>query len=543
LQKFFFNPKSIITIISIHMFITTSFKLVVNREEKNQILKLMRNFSSAVRFSYKRLLEGFTTLQTYTITRQKFPELNSHYVSCAVEKAREIFQSCKARGQNPKKLIFGGRTLFEKLKKNHLQGKRLKELKRKWKEKRQGTLLSIGAKHKTHKGNLNLRFIPAEKGKNNLWLRIALKNRKFILARVKRDLSGKSDKWALFLAKILSGEQFPYTVELKLKDGQIYGFVKFLLDVPPQTITKEKGVIGIDVNARPFHLALAEVSTDGNLQSYKSIYLSHLLKFKSRNRKEYEEWLIAHEVVRFAKEKNKAIAIEDIKKLPKGKRGDGKAKLRKILQFFSYRRILKKIESLAIWEGIEIVKVNPAFTSVIGMMKYCPQYFIDKDIAGAYVIGRKALGFKEEIPKNYKKLLKSQVYIQYALWRLGKMEEELAGRLNEEKNKYKANGIKRDLRRLKREKKFLEKFLMEMSNSKSSQSEPETQEQGNLGKEPVRGEKSSQKLWRVLRVAFAIPLLGRLFVRDFSPLRPLMVQGKWEGIAERLGPDGFAGPP
>jgi IS605 OrfB family transposase len=525
------------------MFITTSFKLVVSKDEKEQILKLMRNFSSAVRFSYKRLLEGFTTLQTYTITRQKFPELNSHYVNCAVEKAREIFQSCKARGQNPKKLIFGGRTLFEKLKKNHLQGKRLKELKRKWKEKRQGTLISIGAKHITHKGNLNLRFIPAEKGKNNLLLRIALKNRKFILAKVKRDLSGKSDKWALFLAKILSGEQFPYTVELKLKDGQIYGFVRFSLDVPPQTITKSKGVIGIDVNARPFHLALAEVSPDGNLQSYKSIYLSHLLKCKSRNRKEYEEWLIAHEVVRFAKEKGKAIAIEDIKKLPKGKRGDGKAKIRKILQFFSYRRILKKIESLANQDGIEIVKVNPAFTSLIGMMKYCPQYFIDKDVAGAYVIGRKALGFKEEIPENYKKLLKSQIYIQYALWRLGKMEEELKNKLNQEKNKYKTNGIKRDLRRLKKEKKFLEKFLFEVSSRKSSQSEPETQKQGNLRKEPVRGEKSSQKLWRVLRVAFAIPLLGRFCVRDFSPLRPVVVQGKWEGVASRLGPDGFAGPP
>jgi IS605 OrfB family transposase len=525
------------------MFITTSFKLVVNREEKEQILKLMRNFSSAVRSSYKRLLEGFTTLQAYAITRQKFPELNSHYVNCAVEKAREIFQSCKSRGQNPKKLIFGGRTLFEKLKKNHLQGKRLKELKRKWKEKRQGTLLSIGAKHITHKGNLNLRFIPDENGKNNLLLRIALKNRKFILAKVKRDLSGKSDKWALFLSKILSWEQFPYTVELKLKNGQIYGFVRFSLDVPPQTITKEKGVIGIDVNARPFHLALAEVSTDGNLQSYKSIYLSHLLKYKSRNRKEYEEWLIAHEVIRFAKEKGRAIAIEDIKKLSKGKRGDGKAKLRKILQFFSYRRILKKIESLANQEGIEIVKVSPAFTSVIGMMKYCPQYFIDKDVAGAYVIGRKALGFKEEIPENYKKLLKSQIYIQYALWRLGKMEDELKNKLNQEKNKYKANGMRRDLRRLKKEKKFLEKFLVETNRKESSQSKPETQKQGNLWKEPVRGEKSSQKLWRVLRVAFAIPLLGGLFVRDFSPLRPVMVQGKWEGIAGRLGPDGFAGPP
>jgi predicted transposase len=91
LQKFHFKSESIITICLIHMFITTSFKLTVNKEEKEQILKLMRSFSSAVRFSYKRLLEGFTTLQAYTITRRKFPELNSHYVNCAVEKAGEIF--------------------------------------------------------------------------------------------------------------------------------------------------------------------------------------------------------------------------------------------------------------------------------------------------------------------------------------------------------------------------------------------------------------------------------------------------------------------
>jgi hypothetical protein len=119
----------------------------------------------------------------------------------------------------------------------------------------------------------------------------------------------------------------------------------------------------------------------------------------------------------------------------------------------------------------------------------------------------------------------------------------LKNKLNQEKNKYKANGIKRDLRRLKREKKFLEKFLFEVSSRKSSQSEPETQYQVNREKEPVRGPESGQKLWRVLRVAFAIPLLGRSFVRDFSPLRPVVVQGMWEGIAERLGPDGFAGPP
>jgi hypothetical protein len=34
----------------------------------------------------------------------------------------------------------------------------------------------------------------------------------------------------------------------------------------------------------------------------------------------------------------------------------------------------------------------------------------------------------------------------------------------------------------------------------------------------VRGEKSSQKLWRVLVVAFYMPLLERSFIRGFSLL-------------------------
>jgi hypothetical protein len=85
--------------------------------------------------------------------------------------------------------------------------------------------------------------------------------------------------------------------------------------------------------------------------------------------------------------------------------------------------------------------------------------------------------------------------------------------------------------------------LLEVSSRKSPQSEPETQKQGNRRKEPVRGPGSGQKPYGVLMVALYIPLLGRSFARDFSPLRPVLVQGKWEGIAGRLGPDGFAGPP
>ncbi len=56
-------------------------------------------------------------------------------------------------------------------------------------------------------------------------------------------------------------------------------------------------------------------------------------------------------------------------------------------------------------KGMGVIEVNPAYTLFIGMLKYAPQFSIDKDIAGAYVIGRRALGFKEDTPENYERLL------------------------------------------------------------------------------------------------------------------------------------------
>jgi hypothetical protein len=49
------------------------------------------------------------------------------------------------------------------------------------------------------------------------------------------------------------------------------------------------------------------------------------------NSKDHQEWILAHQLLDIAIQKNKAIAIENLKKLKKGKRGDGKAKLRKRL--------------------------------------------------------------------------------------------------------------------------------------------------------------------------------------------------------------------
>ena len=59
------------------------------------------------------------------------------------------------------------------------------------------------------------------------------------------------------------------------------------------------------------------------------------------------------------------------------------------------------------------------------MLRYAPQLNIDKDIASAYVIGRRALGFKEGTPENCEKLLKDKAYLEFALKRYEEREKEL----------------------------------------------------------------------------------------------------------------------
>jgi transposase, putative, N-terminal domain len=425
-----------------------------NTQDKEIILDLMRRFSSTMRYAYKRLLEGEKRKDLKKQLSRLF-NINTRYSDDAIFLAQSMITSCKERGQNPKKLIFGSRKLFEQLKKNHLTGKRRKQLKTKWRESRQGNLYSRGDKSK--QGNLNLRF---ERINDELYLRINTGDRQYIYAKVIRSVKRKNDKWIEFMFMLENAYQtrqwFPYSVRLKVKNGNIYAFISVEEKLPPITIKKDNGIIGIDVNAYPFHLALAFTSKDGNLEKYQSISLNELLEVNSEKR-QYLEWQIAHKIIEIAKKENKAIAIENLEKLPKGKRGDGFVKLRIRLQKWSYKRLLNKIEILAKRNGIELIKVNPAYTSVIGKLKYTPQYNIDKDIAGAYVIARRGLGFKEKLPKNYKELLNDTDFLSYTIARIEDNIKKLKQKLKEEKNEYKKNKLKTQLSKIKKKPKNITK--------------------------------------------------------------------------------------
>ena len=242
---------------------------------------------------------------------------------------------------------------------------------------------------------------------------------------------------------------------------------------------------------------------------------------------------IAHQIIEIAKKENKAIAIENLDKLPEGKRGDGFAKLRSRLQKWSYKRLLEKIEILAKRNGIEIRKVNPAYTSVIGKLKYAPQFNIDKDIAAAFVIARRGLRFKENIPKNYEKLLEDKEFLSYSIAIIEDNIAKLKKEIKEEKNQYKRNKLKSKLSKLRKELKALEKHLSFITESEKSKSA--SQQPVNRRKEQVRGLPVGRyKNWQVLFTAFAFSCLESY--RDFSPLKRVMISRDWVRMVDRLVP-------
>jgi IS605 OrfB family transposase len=487
-------------------------------EDKEKVLNLMRKFSSMVRFAYKRLLEKMERKELKKLLAQKY-RINTRYSDDAIFLAQQTLDSCVERGQNPKKIVFGSRELFEKLKKKHLTGKRREKLRQEWEERRYGFLYSRGDKSKG--GNLNLRLVNL----NGQWhLRINLGNGEYLWAKVVRFAKRKKDMWISFVWDLTQAERtgnwFAYTVRLKLRNGKIYAQISKEEKLPEITIKRENGVIGIDINAYPFHLALSWTSRDGNLEKYERISLNGLLDGNA-DKREYLSWHIAHQVVEIAKREGKAIVMENLGKIPKGRRGDGMPKLRQKLQKWIYKGLLEKIEVVGKRNGVQVIKVNPAYTSVIGKIKYAPIYRIDKDVAGAYVIARRGLGFKERIPKNYKKLLEDKEFLSYSVARvedrIAKLKKEIEG----EKNEYKRNKLKSELRRLKRELKLLLKFLLD-----SGKSEPATQQPVNREMERVRGRvKSLQKSWRVLSVALAFSCLESF--RDYAD---------WVGVACRASP-------
>jgi Hypothetical protein len=509
--------------------------ILLKEEDERAVLDLMRRFSAATRFAYQRLLEGKNREE---LKRESGPlctlfGLNTRYADGAIEKAQATLDSARELGQDPRKVVFGGRKTFEQLKRKHLSGKALLALKREWKEKRQGFLYSRGDSAK--KGNANLRLEPQG---DALWLRVNLGNGAYVRAQVRTSHPQRETLLQRAYASL------PYNVALQLKDGKVYALFTWSEGVPPPVHTKANGVLGIDANSDPYHLALAVVSPDGNLKRHLTLSLEEVDRASNKGAKELFLWRIAHQVVAVAEEHGVAIATERLKHLRKSRRGDGSGRrFRRKQHRFAYRALLEKIHSLARKRGVEVLEVSPQDTSTIGMLKYAPLLHLSKDVAAAYVIGRRALGYEEKLPKGYRALLQNKSFFAYTEGFYQSRLQELQKLKKAEKNPYRKRKLSREMGKARRALSLLLSFPGPQRGRKASpQGSSGSQRKSTDGRNPP-----GINPWRVLKVSLFLPLLGLEVPRDLSPLKPILhlaslAQGSWEEWKVGLGPPPGGGP-
>lgn len=170
-------------------------------------------------------------------------------------------------------------------------------------------------------------------------------------------------------------------------------------EVPSIITDRSKGSLGVDFNAD--HLAHAEINGSGNLVQAGTITLLPANQVSSmQNRTQVEE--ACKSLVRKAYLLRKPIIIEDLDfeyKKYQMTAGQNVEKNR-MLSALSYRLFRETVIRQAMMLGVEVILVNPAYTSLLGELKYMNQVS-SVHMAASIVIARRGCGFRERIPKQF----------------------------------------------------------------------------------------------------------------------------------------------
>ena len=267
-----------------------------------------------------------------------------------------------------------------------------------YRKKRDGQLNFIGSSEEPM-GNQNcqLRY---DKETDSFWLRI------------RKDLEYMTDKKDKFFC--IEGLQFrhhreklietieqrdtPFTFRFLRRGKKWYVQVIFTWKKENEEIGRKiNGVIGIDFNEG--FLSVSETDRYGNLIEIRNILLS---KHGMGRKADSELQKVVAKIVETAKEKGKAISIEDLNfskkkaKCKKGKGNQGKS-YHKMLHTLDYGRYRKRMENACFRKEVELLVVNPAYTTKIGIEKYAKRMKLNRHQAASYVIARKGQGYKDKI--------------------------------------------------------------------------------------------------------------------------------------------------
>ncbi|MCL6478133.1 MAG: IS200/IS605 family accessory protein TnpB-related protein [Peptococcaceae bacterium] len=185
--------------------------------------------------------------------------------------------------------------------------------------------------------------------------------------------------------------------------GEYYIF-KAMFTPPEQerNYCTNDGVIGFDKNYN--HIDWAETDGHGKLLRHGKIPFDLEGKTAGQANKILEAAAVA--LVKIAREAHKPLVGEKLDTSDsKTRLAYGSKKRNRKISRFAYQKMDRSIESRAAKEGVGVILKDPAYTSVIGKMKYMRTFGVPIHIAAAYVIGRRGLKLKEKVPAAYRKIV------------------------------------------------------------------------------------------------------------------------------------------
>ncbi len=194
-----------------------------------------------------------------------------------------------------------------------------------------------------------------------------------------------------------NGSKQPVTYELVRKNGTLY--VNATLDTldPVVQSSLQNGAVGIDFN--PSSIDWSLIDRHGNLKRHGTIKINVQSKRSAQTKDIIGKAVSA--IARIALEYSVPVVIEDLdfakKKASIKEKG---AKYARMLSNMAYSQFIQMMESKCLKSGIELIKVDAAYTSVIGVTKYMAVYGLNSGCAAALVIARRGQNRIERLPKR-----------------------------------------------------------------------------------------------------------------------------------------------
>ena len=205
-------------------------------------------------------------------------------------------------------------------------------------------------------------------------------------------------------AALLRGEAVTYRFLRRERRGKEQWYVQATVERPDAEITTlpEIGALGVDLN--PTHVDVAEVDRFGNPLGSRSFPVQLERRSEAQVTATLAE--VVADIVAWAKQAQKPIVVEELDfRMKKAALRERSPRYARMLSGFAYAKFYELLRSRAAREGVELVDedhdgepgVNPAFTSVIGQVKFASGYGLTSHSAAAVAIARRGLRFGERL--------------------------------------------------------------------------------------------------------------------------------------------------